>query len=187
MSWYAPHLETSLQLIQEFTPTTASPIIDVGAGASTLPCDLLENHYESITVLDISHSALDIMRRNLGEKGSRVNYLCSDVTAEGVLPKQYFQVWHDRAVFHFLNDEHLRLAYVTRILESVRPGGHIIIATFGPEGPSRCSGLDVVRYDASKLLQVFGERFELVRTFLDYHSTPSGMNQQFNYCVLRLK
>lgn len=187
MSWYAPHLEASLRMIQEYAVNTTSSIIDIGGGASTLPRDLLEKGFNNITVLDISQSALDILRQNLGDLGSQVKYICSDVTEEGVLPVHTFQVWHDRAVFHFLTEEHLRQAYVARILESVVPGGYIILAPFGPEGPTRCSGLDVERYSSDKLQQVLGERFELVTSFLDYHSTPFGTTQQFNYCLFRLK
>ena len=174
-------------MIQEYAGSITSPIIDIGGGASTLPRDLLEKGFTDITVLDISQSALDIMRRNLGDLGSQLKYVCSDVTVERVLPQNTYQVWHDRAVFHFLTDDHLRQAYVARVLESVLPGGFVILAPFGPDGPNRCSGLDVERYSTERLLQVVGDRFELVTSFFDYHSTPFGTTQQFNYCIFRLK
>ena len=183
MSWFCPHLETSLTLIERATRGNRSvPIIDVGGGASTLVDDLIERGYANLTVLDISQAALDMAQRRVGSSAAHsVSWLRADVTQPGFAPHS-FDVWHDRAVFHFLIEPEERLAYVRNVAMAVRPGGHVIVSTFGPEGPTKCSGLDVARYDADSLHNEFGPHFRLVESSKELHRTPFGTTQQFLYC-----
>ena len=181
VSWYRPHLETSLALIEEAARPRSASIIDVGAGESTLVDDLLARGYTNITVLDISQTAIDATRNRLAEGSKRVRWLVGDVTRVELEPAAY-DVWHDRAVFHFLTAEGDRVAYVRQVARAVKPGGHVIVSAFGPEGPMRCSGLDVIRYDAESLHAEFGPRFRLIRSLNELHRTPFGTTQQFLYC-----
>ena len=185
VSWYAPHLDTSLKLIQRATRDKSAAIIDVGGGEATLVDDLMAEGYERISVLDISQTAIDVARQRLGTAGDRVAWYCSDITS-ATLPEAYFDVWHDRAVFHFLTQEQDRINYVKQVMRSVKHGGHVIISTFGPEGPEKCSGLDVVRYDASGLHGEFGRSFQLIESSTEVHQTPFGTTQQFLYCFCRM-
>ena len=185
MSWYRPHLDRSLRLIESASPDRNASIIDVGGGESTLVDDLLKRGYQNLTILDVSQAALDVTRARLGETGERVHWLCADITQVD-LPAHAFDVWHDRAVFHFLVDPTQRQGYVLAVLTAVKPGGHVIVSTFGPEGPTRCSGLDVARYDADSLHSEFGERFKLVESSKELHKTPFGTTQQFLYCSYRI-
>jgi 2-polyprenyl-3-methyl-5-hydroxy-6-metoxy-1,4-benzoquinol methylase len=184
VSWYRPHLETSLALINRLTPDRASAILDVGAGESTLIDDLLQRGYTNLTALDVSETALRGAQERLGQAAAQVNWLAADVCEAG-LSLNHYDIWHDRAVFHFLTQPEQRLAYVTQASRSLNPGAHIIIATFGPEGPTRCSGLPVVRYDAASLQREFDSRFRLLEDLTEDHTTPSGASQQFLYCVLQ--
>jgi ubiquinone/menaquinone biosynthesis C-methylase UbiE len=186
VSWYAPHLETSLKLIQQAAHDKNAAIIDVGGGEATLVDDLLDHEHERISVLDISQTAIDVARKRLGAKGTKVTWYCSDITT-ATLPKSYFDVWHDRAVFHFLTSEEDRQKYVRQVMRSVKHGGHVIISTFGPEGPEKCSGLDVVKYDAGSLHTEFGKTFQLIESSTEIHQTPFGTTQQFLYCYCRME
>jgi 2-polyprenyl-3-methyl-5-hydroxy-6-metoxy-1,4-benzoquinol methylase len=187
VSWFRPHLETSISMIERAAQGNQSAsIIDVGAGASTLVDDLIDRGYRNITVLDISQAALDVTRHRLGKSGDCVQWLRADVT-QSSLPERSFDVWHDRAVFHFLTTPEARLAYVRNVAAAVKPGGHVIVSTFGPEGPTKCSGLDVARYDADSLHREFGSRFSLVESFQELHETPFRTTQQFLYCHFRLE
>lgn len=181
VSWYRPHLETSLSLIQRATSDRASRIIDVGGGESTLVDDLLNHGHSNITILDISQTAIDVTKARLGALAARVQWLVADVTAIDLSANTY-DIWHDRAVFHFLTNAADRSAYVENVKKSVRPGGHVIIGTFGPEGPSKCSGLDVCRYDSESLHGEFGKRFRLIDSCNELHETPFRTTQQFLYC-----
>jgi len=181
VSWYRPHLERSLQLIKGAAPSRSMSVIDVGGGESTLVDDLLGAGYADISVLDISQSAVDVTRLRLGARGGAVAWWVGDITQVS-LPAARYDVWHDRAVFHFLTDEQQRQAYVRTVMRSVKPGGHVIVATFGPEGPEKCSGLDVIRYDANGLHGEFGTTFKLVESATELHQTPFGTTQQFLYC-----
>jgi 2-polyprenyl-3-methyl-5-hydroxy-6-metoxy-1,4-benzoquinol methylase len=185
VSWYRPHLERSLALIQRVAPERSAAIIDVGGGESTLVDDLLAKGYGDITVLDISPTAIEVARKRLGARGAGVHWLTADVTRAMLAPRRY-DVWHDRAVFHFLTDRAQRAAYVRQVAAAVKPGGHVIVATFGPEGPTKCSGLDVVRYDAGSLHGEFGGHFRLVESRTEMHQTPAGAPQQFLYCLCRV-
>lgn len=179
VSWYTPHLEASLALLRE-TPLDAA-IIDVGGGASTLVDDLLQAGYRDLTVLDISETALRIAQDRLGDGAERVAWIRGDITSLGTLPK-VFDVWHDRAVFHFLTQETERRAYVRLLRRSLRPRGRAILETFALQGPPQCSGQRVVRYDAEGLGRELGIPFELrsSRTFV--HTTPDGREQPFLLC-----
>lgn len=182
VSWYRPHLETSLGLIERVAADRASVIIDVGGGASTLVDDLIARGYRNVTVLDISPAALEIARKRLGEVPGSAHWLQADVTAPVAFSAQAYDVWHDRAVFHFLTTPGERLAYVRNVVSAVKPGGHVIVGTFGPAGPQKCSGLDVVRYDAGSLHDEFGRRFRLLESSKELHQTPFGTTQEFLYC-----
>ena len=186
VSWFAPHLETSLKLIEKAASEKLSKIIDVGGGESTLVDDLLTRGYQNISVLDISQTAIDVAKRRLGNAEKLVQWYCDDI-AVVKLPDSYFDVWHDRAVFHFLTNPEHRLMYVKQVLRSVKLGGHIIVSTFGPEGPEKCSGLDVIRYDADELHHQFGGEFKLIKSSTEIHQTPFGTDQQFLYCYCRLE
>jgi 2-polyprenyl-3-methyl-5-hydroxy-6-metoxy-1,4-benzoquinol methylase len=186
VSWFRPHLETSLALIERAAGDHAASVIDVGGGTSSLVDDLIERGYPNITVLDISEAALDVAKQRLGEAGKSIHGLHADVTQVN-LPARSYDVWHDRAVFHFLTNPEQRIAYVHNVALAVKPGGHVIVSTFGPEGPNKCSGLDVMRYDAEALHDEFGGRFRLVESSKELHDTPFGTTQQFLYCYCRLE
>jgi 2-polyprenyl-3-methyl-5-hydroxy-6-metoxy-1,4-benzoquinol methylase len=186
VSWYRPHLETSLSLIKRAATDRTASIIDIGGGESTLVDDLLEQGFQNITVLDVSQAAIDVNKNRLGQKASVVQWLVADITQVELDPAVY-EVWHDRAVFHFLTVQEHRAAYVRQVARSVKPGGHVIVSTFGPEGPTKCSGLEVVRYDADSLHSEFGARFRLVESSKELHRTPFGTTQQFLYCLCRVE
>ncbi|HLG99987.1 MAG TPA: class I SAM-dependent methyltransferase [Bryobacteraceae bacterium] len=185
-SWYRPHLDTSLDLVRQAAPSTSASIIDAGAGESTLVDDLLASGYENITLLDISATALDATKARLGPRAAQVRWIVGDAI-EAELPPACYDIWHDRAVFHFLTGEDQRTAYVRQVLRAVRRGGHVIIGTFGPEGPRKCSGLDVVRYNAALLHDQFGRHFRLLDSREELHRTPFGTTQQFLYCYCILE
>ena len=182
VSWYRAHLERSLESIRRIAPSPNAAILDVGAGASTLVDDLLSAGYTRLTVLDIAASALESTRARLGKRATEVNWLVGNVL-DIELPAHHFDVWHDRAVFHFLTSASDRQAYVAQMTAALRPGGHVLIATFGPEGPLRCSGLEVVRYDAQSLSKELGEAFRLIDWTLEHHETPAGATQQFLHAL----
>jgi len=181
VSWYRAHLETSLALIERAAEGKSACIIDIGGGESTLVDDLLLRGYRNLTVLDVSQVAVDVAKKRLGDTAQQVRWIVADVT-EAPLDQSAYDVWHDRAVFHFLTERNQREAYVRQVARAVRTGGHVIVSTFGPEGPAKCSGLDVVRYDADSLHSEFGPRFHLVETSTELHHTPFGTTQQFLYC-----
>lgn len=184
VSWYAPHLGESLSYIQRTgVPPTAS-IIDIGGGESTLVDDLLDAGYTGVTVLDISEKALDVCRSRLGARSDAATWLAADVL-DHPFAAQSVDVWHDRAVFHFLTDELQRLRYVEQVVRTLRPGGYAIVGTFGPQGPEQCSGLPVARYSSDGLHDEFGPRFRLLDHSMSLHTTPWGSTQQFVYCYCR--
>jgi ubiquinone/menaquinone biosynthesis C-methylase UbiE len=184
VSWYKEHLEISLQLIEWTGIEKTAHIIDVGGGASTLVDDLLEMGFKHITVLDISSAAIDAARARLGSRAEDVTWIEADIT-QVTLPHHYYDLWHDRAVFHFLTSAKDRQRYIEAVKHSLKPRGHVIVATFVPDGPPRCSGLDVVRYSPQSLHDEFGNDFELIESTSEAHITPSGTQQKFVYCYLR--
>jgi SAM-dependent methyltransferase len=170
----------SLQLIHEVSPTGA--VIDVGGGASPLAGRLLDAGY-AVAVVDISAAALDRAKGRLGPLADQVGWIVADVTAVADVGR--FNVWHDRAAFHFLARRDDRQRYVGLLGRTVPPGGHAVIATFALDGPSQCSGLDVVRYDGELLARELGDEFELLRSVPETHVAPSGKPQSFQYSVFR--
>ena len=186
VSWYQPEPRLSLALIRRAAPDLADPVIDVGGGASTLVDGLVAEGYHDVTVLDLAPSALTIARQRLGRRAGRVTWIAANAL-EAELPAARYAVWHDRAVFHFLTDRDDRARYVARTAHAVRPGGHVIVASFGPEGPTRCSGLDVVRYSPEGVHAEFGSGFHLLDSFQEDHQTPAGAVQAFVYCLCRVE
>ena len=186
VSWYAPHLKTSLSLIHQASINKSAAIIDIGGGESTLIDDLLSEGYEDVSVLDISQQAIDVARARIGKEAGQVQWYCADII-KATLPQNYFDVWHDRAVFHFLTKEAERAKYIEQVMCSVKHGGYVIMSTFGPEGPEKCSGLDVVRYDSENLHKQFGKAFKLINSSTELHQTPMGTTQQFLYCFCRME
>jgi len=185
VSWYRPHLETSFGLIERVCPGRKCSVIDVGGGEATLVDDLIEAGYRDVTVLDLSEKALLVARERLGARAAAVTWAQGDITLSRLEPDRY-DVWHDRAVFHFLTSPVDRQRYVSQVARSVRPGGYVIVATFGPEGPDKCSGLPVARYDAAGLHHQFGAKFQLMESSTEMHATPFGTTQQFVYCLCRI-
>lgn len=186
VSWFAPHLETSLKLIHTASTNKDAAIIDIGGGESTLVDDLFNEGYRNLSVLDISQKAIDVAKGRMGQNANRIQWYCADIT-QASLPEAYFDIWHDRAVFHFLTKQSDRDQYVERVKRSVKHGGYVIMATFGPEGPTQCSDLDVERYDIQKLHDQFGNSFELLQSSTEIHQTPMDTTQQFLYCFCRMK
>ncbi len=184
LGWYTPHLQTSLSWIKELELDAEAPIIDVGGGASTLVSDLLDANYRSITVLDISAKALSSVKASLGKRAELVNWLEGDITLLD-LPSQFYELWHDRAVFHFLTEPEQRRQYRSKLLDALKPGGHLIIGTFATEAPPRCSGLPVQRYCQEQLESTLGTEFELKQHKHELHITPGGVEQMYLYCHFR--
>ncbi len=180
VSWFQSHAVSSLRLIRRCAGLHAR-VIDVGGGASVLVDDLLDAGYRHVTVLDLAASALDVSRNRLGARAREVEWIVGDITRVA-LPQAHYDVWHDRAVFHFLTDPADRARYVEQVLHAVKPGGHVIVAAFGPGGPLRCSGLEVVRYDPQSLHAEFGAPFRLLGHETEVHHTPAGKAQEFVYC-----
>jgi len=187
VSWYRPHLETSLALIERAANGNKSAsIIDVGGGESTLVDDLIGRGCEQITVLDVSQVAIEVTKKRLGRAAEQVRWITADIT-QVQAEESFCDVWHDRAVFHFLTAAEQQIAYVRNVAKTVKPGGHVIVSTFGPEGPTKCSGLEVMRYDAESLHSQFGVRFRLIESSKELHHTPLGSTQQFLYCYCRVQ
>ena len=186
VSWYRQHLETSLALIERAADAREASIIDVGGGESTLVDDLLLRGYTNLTVLDVSQTAIEVTKKRLGSAAEQVHWLVGDIVEIELEPRTY-DLWHDRAVFHFLTTPEHRLAYVRQVTRAVKPGGHVIVSTFGPEGPTKCSGLEVLRYDTESLHSEFGGRFRLMESTKEVHQTPFETTQQFLYCYCRLE
>ncbi len=183
VSWYQPHAEKSLALIRSIAGRSAVALIDVGAGASSLVDDVLAEGLAQVTVLDISATALAQVQQRLGERARLVRWMEADVT-QASLPSAAFDIWHDRAVFHFLTELVQREAYVAQVRRALKPGGHLLLATFAAHGPLKCSGLPVMRYTAQGLQEVFGPSFELSAHSSEEHRTPAGALQSFVYVHL---
>jgi 2-polyprenyl-3-methyl-5-hydroxy-6-metoxy-1,4-benzoquinol methylase len=184
VSWYQPHASRSLALIRAVASDLHGPIVDVGGGASVLVDELLEAGYSDVTVLDLARAALAVAQTRLGPRATSVHWLEADVRSVA-LQRAHYAVWHDRAVFHFLTEPADRDAYVAQVEHAVRPGGHVLVATFAEDGPMRCSGLPVVRYSATALHRAFGAAFDLLSSEREEHVTPQGVHQSFVYCLCR--
>ena len=185
VSWFQPQAKLSLGLIRRAAPDLSAPIIDVGGGASTLVDGLLDAGYSDVTVLDISRAALALARERLGARAQSVKWIEADILAHP-LPRSAYAVWHDRAVFHFLITEPDRHRYVAQVRASVRDDGHVIVASFAPDGPEKCSGLEVMRYSPESMHEEFGDGFRLLESVRETHVTPSGGKQAFVYCMCRV-
>ena len=181
VSWYQPHPESSLTALGKLDVPRSASLIDVGGGTSNLVDVLLQQGWSDLTVLDISRVALEIARGRLGKGAASVEWLVADVTAWN--PARTYDVWHDRAVFHFLTREAMRMAYRRAVEAAVARSGHVIIATFAPDGPERCSGIPVRRYDEQSLASELGPSFRLQHHWREKHRTPDGASQMFNWCV----
>jgi ubiquinone/menaquinone biosynthesis C-methylase UbiE len=184
LSWYQSKPTRSLELLEQLGVGPSTSIIDVGGGASTLVDALLDRGLRNITVLDISSAALEHAKTRLGPRAESVAWIEADIT-HVALGAATYDVWHDRAVFHFLTASEDRRRYVAAASRALRPGGAALIATFSVHGPARCSGLEVVRYDAELLARELGQEFSLEHSVEEMHHTPSGNAQAFTYAVLR--
>lgn len=188
VSWFQEHARRSVELIRQTGAAKDAAIIDVGGGASTLVDDLLSEGYTNVTVLDLSDVALSAAKARLAEHADErtncVTWITGDITQID-LPVRAYDVWHDRAVFHFLTAQEDRKAYVNAVLRAVKPGGSVIVATFAEDGPEQCSGLPVMRYSADALHAEFGAPFTLLRKEREEHHTPFGTVQKFIYCLCR--
>ncbi|WP_407150841.1 class I SAM-dependent methyltransferase [Bradyrhizobium sp. ORS 86] len=183
VSWSQADPQPSLRLVESVATSRDAAIVDVGGGASRLVDALLKDGFHALTVLDLSGAALASARARLGAAGQGVRWIVGDATVWQ--PEQVFDVWHDRAAFHFLVEEADRSAYLDRLNRGVRPGGHAVIATFALDGPEKCSGLPVQRYDSLTLSRTIGPAFELVAQEPHRHVTPWGATQSFQFSVLR--
>jgi len=183
VSWFEESPAISLDLIRATGVTADAPIIDIGGGASRLVDSLLDEGFTAVTVLDLSEKALAMSKARLGARSAKVRWIAADVTAWE--PPQTYEVWHDRTAFHFLTEANDRAAYAQRVLRAVHPGGHLIIGTFAPDGPERCSGLAVVRHDSASLSHILGPFFELVESRDHAHRTPAGVVQRFQFSRFR--
>lgn len=184
VSWFQEHAEHSLRIIRNTGLDNKATIIDVGGGASTLVDDLLAEGYTNLTVLDLSAVALAVAKQRLEKHTDFVHWIEGDITRVELSLHQ-FDIWHDRAVFHFLTAPADRQAYVEQVMRAVRPGGHVIVATFAEDGPEKCSGLPVMRYRPESLHAEFGDAFLLIEHEKETHHTPFGTVQQFVYCYCR--
>lgn len=180
VSWYQRCPECSLELIKATGVDKRARIIDIGGGASTLVDYLLVAGFQNLSVLDIAHSAIEQAKARLGQNADRVEWIEQDITKFAV--EDSFDVWHDRAVFHFLTEADDRLRYVEAMSSVLAAGAHVIVATFDLDGPEKCSGLQIVRYSPKTMSAVFGDGFQLVETMSEKHKTPAGVSQSFVYC-----
>ncbi len=183
VSWFQDSPVPSLELIEQARPDKDAAIIDVGGGASRLADSLLERGFRRVTVLDISAAALDLAALRLGRRASEIQWIVDDVTAWE--PVQRFDIWHDRAAFHFLVEATDRAAYIARLKQALVPGGYAIIGSFAADGPQTCSGLPVHRYDAAGLARELGEDFVLVNSRPHDHATPWNAQQRFQFSMFR--
>ena len=183
VTWYQQRPDFSLSMIEHTGVPTSSAVIDAGGGSSVLVDCLLDLGYSDITVLDLSSSALAHCRQRLGDRSDKVKWLVKDITLFS--PQRQYALWHDRAVFHFLTREQHRQRYVAALKEGLQPGGQIVMATFAVDGPEKCSGLPVERYDAKRLSKTLGEQFTLLETRTESHQTPWGGEQNFAWFRFR--
>jgi trans-aconitate methyltransferase len=183
VSWFQDNPAISLVMIRAANPDHGAAIIDIGGGASRLVDALLQSGYRDLAVLDLSANALDAAKQRLGSAASRIDWIVADATTWQ--PAKTYHVWHDRAAFHFLTDPRDRAAYVERLRSALVPGGNVIIATFAPDGPEKCSGLPVQRHDSASLAAELGTDFDLVETRSETHHTPWSSTQAFQFSRFR--
>jgi len=183
VSWFQESPAPSLDMIKIAGATPTSTLIDIGGGASRLVDELLARGFHDIGVLDLSQAALDVAKSRLGDAAKHVDWIVCDVTKWQ--PAKCYDLWHDRAAFHFLTQAEQKTDYIARMNEALKPDGHAIIATFALDGPEKCSGLPILRYDEASLAQVLGPAFELVETRKHSHLTPWGSEQRFQFSLFR--
>jgi ubiquinone/menaquinone biosynthesis C-methylase UbiE len=183
VSWFQENPAPSLELIAQIGATPASAIIDVGGGASRLVDKLIEKGFQDVTVLDLSEAALGTAKARLRERAVQVHWIVADATIWE--PVRTYDIWHDRAAFHFLTEESDRSAYIAHLKRGLKVGGHAIIATFAMDGPEKCSGLAVARYDSSSLGRTLGPMFQLLHTKRQEHATPWDSQQVFQFSIFQ--
>lgn len=186
VSWFQEHAETSLAFIHASNLAKSAAIIDIGGGASTLVDDLFHLGFQKLSVLDLSSAALATAKERLGKSANAITWIEADIT-EANLPTQAFDLWHDRAAFHFLTIDKKRHAYKRKLLQALKPKGQLIVSTFAEDGPVLCSGLPVMRYSAEQLFAEFSDDFELLDLQKESHITPFATTQNFVYCHLQKK
>jgi 2-polyprenyl-3-methyl-5-hydroxy-6-metoxy-1,4-benzoquinol methylase len=184
VSWFQPEAAMSLQLIKRSNLPGGSHVIDVGAGASVLADSLLDLGVARLTVLDLAEAALQSSRQRLGERAALVDWQVGDIL-QHPLPGAYYDLWHDRAVFHFMTETAQRDAYRRQLRHALKPGGLLIIGTFASDGPEQCSGLPVCRYDCAALAAEFSDQFTLLAVESELHQTPAGRTQSFSWLCLQ--
>lgn len=182
VSWFQPSPEPSLRLIAKTGLTNGAAVLDAGGGASTLVDHLFDEGFR-LSVLDIADSALDVARSRLGPRAAEVTWIVADITEWR--PTGQFDLWHDRAVFHFLTKPEQRARYLAALKAGLAPSGWLVMATFAPGGPDRCSGLPVCRWSAPELAAELGDDFRLVESVEERHLTPSGVQQAFTWTLFR--
>jgi SAM-dependent methyltransferase len=186
VSWFADHVETTPEWIRELGMSKTAALVDIGGGASTWVDDMLDQGFKNLTVLDLSPSALNIAKARLGARGETVKWLAANVLDQAFAPAS-FDLWHDRAVFHFLTDEDDRAAYRTKVTTALKPGGSLLFSIFADDGPEKCSGLTVRRHSENELTDYFGGEFESVQSSRGVHVTPGGSEQRFVTVLLQKK
>lgn len=184
VSWYQEHADLSLRLIDESAVDKSAALMDIGGGASTLVDDLLRKGFGNISVVDLSAAALAAAQKRLGLMAAKIIWIEADIT-QAQLPPASVDLWHDRAVFHFLTSESDRAAYLQLLLQTLKPSGYLLLATFAEDGPQQCSGLAVRRYSAAELGNFFGSYFSLVVSEKEVHQTPFNTTQNFVYCLFK--
>jgi len=183
VSWFQSNPEPSLELIRRYAPDRLAAVIDIGGGASRLIDHLAANGFSSLTVLDISSEAIAIARHRIGDNAYAIKWINSDVTQWS--SNDVYDVWHDRAVFHFLTDRHDQAAYIQSLKRALKAGGYLVIGTFALDGPEKCSGLPVMKHSPETLHNLFGKEFHLLYSQKHLHQTPSQSFQNFQYCVFQ--
>ena len=184
VSWYADRLDLSLELVQENSKKNEIAIIDIGSGRSTLVDDLYALGYQNLTLLDVSREAISQTLQRLEKLKIPISTICGDISTI-TTQENLYDLWHDRAVFHFLTEASQRTVYIQNLKRSLKKGGVAIVATFGPNGPDKCSGLNTVKYDEQSLQAELGNDFQILGSRIDYHQTPFETSQQFLYCWFR--
>ena len=186
VSWYADRLDTSLELIEKNCLQKENSIIDIGSGRSSLVDDLCNRGYNNLTLLDISEEAISQTLNRLGKLPVSIKTIIGNIS-KITTQENLYDLWHDRAVFHFLSEKSQRNKYIQNLKRSLKKNGIAIIATFGPDGPDKCSGLNTMKYDKTTLHAELGDDFQILGSKIDYHQTPFNTSQQFIYCWFKLK